>query len=168
MALSMYHASIPVFVRMLGNLSAILHKAEAYAAERKIEPGVLLGARLAPDMHPLVRQVQIATDSVKGCAARLAGIEVPRYEDSESSFAEVQARIGKTQAFLESIAAAQIDGSEDKPITLNFPGMELKFSGQDYLLNFVLPNFYFHLTTAYAILRHNGLAIGKMDFLGRP
>lgn len=168
MSLSMYHASIPVFVRMLGNLSAILHKAEAYATERKIEPGVLLGARLAPDMHPLVRQVQIATDSVKGCAARLAGIEVPRYEDSESSFAEVQARIGKTQAFLQSIAAAQIDGSEDKPITLNFPGMELKFSGQDYLLNFVLPNFYFHLTTAYAILRHNGLAIGKMDFLGRP
>ena len=168
MSLSMYHASIPVFVRMLGNLSAILHKAEAYATERKIEPGVLLGARLAPDMHPLVRQLQIATDSVKGCAARLAGIEVPRYEDSENSFAEVQARIGKTQAFLQSIAAAQIDGSEDKPITLNFPGMELKFSGQDYLLNFVLPNFYFHLTTAYAILRHNGLAIGKMDFLGRP
>ena len=168
MSLSMYHASIPVFVRMLGNLSAILHKAEAYATERKIEPGVLLGARLAPDMHPLVRQVQIATDSVKGCAARLAGIEVPRYEDSENSFAEVQARIGKTQAFLQSIAAAQIDGSEDKPITLNFPGVELKFSGQDYLLNFVLPNFYFHLTTAYAILRHNGLAIGKMDFLGRP
>ncbi|NQD92517.1 DUF1993 domain-containing protein [Pseudomonas sp. CrR25] len=168
MSLSMYRASNPVFVRMLGNLSAILHRAEAFALERKIEPGVLLGARLAPDMHPLVRQVQIATDNVKGCAARLAGIDIPRYEDTESSFAEVQARIAKTQAFLDSIAAAQIDGTEDKPIILNFPGVELKFSGQEYLLNFVLPNFYFHLTTAYAILRHNGLEIGKMDFLGRP
>jgi len=167
MPLSMYHASIPSFVRMLGNLSAILHKAETYAAERKIEPAVLLNARLAPDMHPLVRQVQIATDSVKGCAARLAGIEVPSYADTESSFAEVQARIGKTQAFLQSVTAAQVDGSEDKPITLSFPGAELHFTGQDYLLNFVLPNFYFHLTTAYAILRHNGLNIGKMDFLGQ-
>ncbi|MDP3813710.1 DUF1993 family protein [Pseudomonas sp.] len=167
MSLSMYHASIPPFVRMLGNLSAILYKAEAYAAERKIEPSVLLNARLAPDMYPLVRQVQIATDSVKGCAARLAGIEVPSYADTESSFAEVQARIGKTQAFLQSVTAAQVDGSEGRPITLKFPGAELHFTGQDYLLNFVLPNFYFHLTTAYAILRHNGLNIGKMDFLGQ-
>lgn len=167
MSLSMYHASIPPFVRMLGNLSAILHKAEAYAAERKIEPSVLLNARLAPDMYPLVRQVQIATDSVKGCAARLAGIEVPSYADTESSFAEVQARIDKTLTFLQSIAAAQVDGSEARPITLKFPGAELHFTGQDYLLNFVLPNFYFHLTTAYAILRHNGLNIGKMDFLGQ-
>lgn len=167
MSLSMYQASIPPFVRMLGNLSAILHKAEAYAAERKIEPDVLLNARLAPDMYPLVRQVQIATDGVKGCAARLAGLEVPSYADTESSFAEVQARIGKTQAFLQSVTAAQVDGSESRPVTLKFPGAELHFSGQDYLLNFVLPNFYFHLTTAYAILRHNGLDIGKMDFLGQ-
>jgi hypothetical protein len=164
----MYNASIPVLMRMLGNLSAILHKAEAYAVERKIEPNVLLNARLAPDMLPLVRQVQIASDNAKGCAARLAGIDVPSYADTESSFVELQARIGKTQAFLESIGAAQLDGSEDRPITLNFPSRELKFSGQDYLLNFVLPNFFFHVTTAYAILRHNGLDIGKMDFLGQP
>ena len=168
MSLSMYDASLPLFIRMLGNLSAILHKAEAYAAERKIEPGVLLNARLAPDMYPLLRQVQIASDSVKGCAARLAGIDIPSYADSESSFAELQARIAKTQAFLGSVTAAQLAGSEGKSITLNFPGMELKFTGQEYLLHFVLPNFYFHLTTAYAILRHNGLDIGKMDFLGRP
>lgn len=168
MSLSMYDASLPLFIRMLGNLSAILHKAEAYAAERKIEPGVLLNARLAPDMYPLVRQVQIASDGVKGCAARLAGIDIPSYADSESSFAELQARIAKTQAFLGSVTAAQLEGSEGKSITLNFPGMELKFTGQEYLLHFVLPNFYFHLTTAYAILRHNGLDIGKMDFLGRP
>jgi len=168
MSLSMYDASLAPFIRMLGNLSAILHKAEAYAAERKIEPGVLLNARLAPDMYPLVRQVQIASDSVKGCAARLAGIDIPSYADSESSFAELQARIAKTQAFLGSVTAAQLEGSEGKSITLNFPGTELKFTGQEYLLHFVLPNFYFHLTTAYAILRHNGLEIGKMDFLGRP
>jgi hypothetical protein len=164
----MYDASLAPFIRMLGNLSAILHKAEAYAAERKIEPGVLLNARLAPDMYPLVRQVQIASDGVKGCAARLAGIDIPSYADNESSFAELQARIAKTQAFLGSVTAAQLDGSEGKSITLNFPGTELKFTGQEYLLHFVLPNFYFHLTTAYAILRHNGLDIGKMDFLGRP
>ncbi|SDI24650.1 hypothetical protein SAMN05216603_12815 [Pseudomonas benzenivorans] len=168
MSLSMYSASIPVLLRMLGNLSAILHKAEAYAAERKIEPSVLLNARLAPDMLPLVSQVQIASDNAKGCAARLAGLDIPSYADTESSFAELQARIAKTQAFLGSVTAAQVDGSEGKSITLNFPGMELKFSGQDYLLNFVLPNFYFHVTTAYAILRHSGLDIGKMDFLGRP
>jgi hypothetical protein len=164
----MYDASLAPFTRMLGNLSAILQKAEAYAAERKIEPSVLLNARLAPDMLPLISQVQIASDSVKGCAARLAGIDIPSYPDSENSFAELQARIAKTQAFLGSVPAAQLEGSEGKPITLNFPGMELQFTGQEYLLHFVLPNFYFHLTTAYAILRHNGLDIGKMDFLGRP
>lgn len=168
MSLSMYDASLAPLTRMLGNLSAILHKAEAYAAERKIEPSVLLNARLAPDMLPLISQVQIASDNVKGCAARLAGIDIPSYPDSESSFAELQARIAKTQAFLGSVAAAQLEGSEGKPITLNFPGMELQFTGQEYLLHFVLPNFYFHLTTAYAILRHNGLDIGKMDFLGWP
>ena len=168
MSLSMYQASIPVFTRMLGNLSAILDKAVAFAEAKKIEPEVLLNARLAPDMFPLVRQVQIATDSVKGCAARLAGVDIPSFPDTESSFAELQERLKKTQAFLNSCSAAQIDGSESKSIVLNFPGQELKFSGQDYLVNFVLPNFYFHLTTAYAILRHNGLEVGKMDFLGRP
>lgn len=168
MSLSMYDASLAQFIRMLGNLSAILHKAETYAAERKIEPSVLLNARLAPDMLPLISQVQIASDNVKGCAARLAGIDIPSYADTENSFAELQARIAKTQAFLGSVTAEQLDGSEGKSITLNFPGMALQFTGQEYLLHFVLPNFYFHLTTAYAILRHNGLDIGKMDFLGRP
>lgn len=168
MSLSMHDASLAQFIRMLGNLSAILNKAEAYAAERKIEPSVLLNARLAPDMLPLISQVQIASDSVKGCAARLAGIDIPSYADNESSFAELQTRIAKTQAFLGSVTAVQLEGSEGKSITLNFPGLELQFTGQEYLLHFVLPNVYFHLTTAYAILRHNGLAIGKMDFLGRP
>lgn len=168
MSLTMYHASIPVLVRMLGNLSAILRKAEAYAAERKIEPSVLLNARLAPDMLPLISQVQIATDNAKGCAARLAGLEVPSYADTESSFAELQARIDKTLAFISGIEAAQFDGSESRAITLKFPSMELHFNGQDYLLGFVLPNFFFHVTTAYAILRHNGLDIGKMDYLGKP
>ena len=167
MSLSMYQASIPQFQRMLGNLAQILAKAEGWAQSRKIDPSVLLNARLAPDMFPLVRQVLIASDSVKGCAARLAGIEVPSFADTESSFAELQARVQKTLDFLSSVSAAQVDGSEDKAITLNFPGQELKFSGRDYLLSFVLPNFYFHLTTTYAILRHNGLEIGKMDFLGR-
>jgi hypothetical protein len=168
MSLSMYQASIPVFARMLGNLSAILVKAATFAEAKNIEPEVLLNARLAPDMFPLVRQVQIATDAVKGCAARLAGVEVPSFADTESSFVELQARLQKTQDFIKGCSAAQIDGSEAKTIVLSFPGQELKFSGQDYLLYFVLPNLYFHLTTAYAILRHNGLDVGKMDFLGRP
>ncbi|MBB1521384.1 DUF1993 domain-containing protein [Aquipseudomonas guryensis] len=168
MSLSMYQVSIPVFVRMFGNLSTILDKAAAYADAKKIDPAVLLNARLAPDMHPLTRQVQIASDAVKGCAARLAGVEMPSYADTESSFAELQARIQKTVDFIEGFSAAQIDGSEGREVVLRFPGAEMKFTGQDYLLNFVLPNFYFHLTTAYAILRHNGLEIGKMDFLGRP
>ncbi|MWV17508.1 DUF1993 family protein [Pseudomonas sp. L-22-4S-12] len=167
MSLSMYQASIPVFVRMFGNLAAILDKAAVYADAKKIDPAVLLNARLAPDMHPLTRQVQIASDAAKGCAARLAGAEIPSFADSESSFAELQARIQKTLDFIQGFSPAQIDGSEEREVVIRFPGAELKFSGQDYLLHFVLPNFYFHLTTAYAILRHNGLEIGKMDFLGR-
>lgn len=166
MSLTMYQASIPGFLRMLGNLSAILDKAAAHAEAKKIDPTIFINARLAPDMFPLSRQVQIATDMVKGCAARLAGIEVPRYEDNESSFAELQARIAKTKAFLEGVSAAQIDGSEDRQITLKFGSRELSFLGQAYLLDFVLPNFHFHLTTTYAILRHNGVEIGKMDYVG--
>jgi len=168
MALSMYQASIPVFVRMLGNLSAILAKAEAYAAARKIEPSVLINARLAPDMFPLSRQIQIATDGAKGCVARLAGLEVPSYPDTETTFAELQARIKKTIDFVQGAKAAQIDGSEERTINIKAGGRDLSFKGQVYLLNFVLPNLYFHITTAYAILRHNGLEIGKMDFLGAP
>lgn len=168
MSLSLYQASVPVFVRMFGNLSAILAKAEAYAAAKKIDPTVLLNARLAPDMHPLTRQVQIASDAAKGCAARLAGVDIPSFADTESSFAELQARITKTLEFIKGLTPAQIDSGEGREVVLKFPGAEMKFQGEDYLLHFVLPNFYFHITTAYAILRHNGLDIGKMDYLGRP
>jgi len=166
MSLTLYQASIPVFVRMLDNLSTILDKAAAHAEAKKIDPAVFINARLAPDMFPLSRQVQIATDMVKGCAARLAGIEVPRYEDNETTFAELQARIDKTKAFLQSVNASQIDGSEERPITLKFGSRELSFLGQAYLLDFVLPNFHFHLSMTYAILRHNGVEIGKKDYIG--
>lgn len=166
MSLTMYQASIPVFVRMLDNLSGILDKAAAHAEARKIDPAIFINARLAPDMFPLSRQVQIATDMVKGCAARLAGIEVPSYEDNESTFSELQARIAKTKAFIESVSASQVDGSEERKITLKFGSKELSFLGQAYLLDFVLPNFHFHLTTTYAILRHNGVEIGKKDYTG--
>jgi hypothetical protein len=144
----------------------ILEKAEQYAEEKKIDPSVLINARLAPDMYPLSRQVQIATDMAKGCAARLAGLEVPVYEDNETTFQELRARIAKTVAFIQSVDAERIDGSEERNITLKLRSREVSFAGQPYLVHFVLPNFYFHVTTAYAILRHNGLAIGKMDFIG--
>ncbi|MGZ4992109.1 MAG: DUF1993 domain-containing protein [Methylobacter sp.] len=166
MSLTMYQASIPAFVRMLGNLSAILDKAAAHAEAKKIDPAVFINARLAPDMFPLSRQIQIATDMVKGCAARLAGIEVPRYEDNETTFAELQARIDKTKAFIQSVNASQIDGSEERQITLKFGSRELSFLGQAYLLDFVLPNFHFHLSMTYAILRHNDVEIGKKDYIG--
>ena len=167
MSLSLYQVSVPVFVRMFGNLSAILDKAAVYAETAKIDPAVLLNARLAPDMHPLTRQIQIASDAAKGCVARLAGVEVPSFADTESSFAELQARIARTLEFVRSLTPGQIDSGEGREVVLRLPGAEMKFSGEDYLLHFVLPNFYFHLTTAYAILRHNGLDIGKMDYLGR-
>ncbi|QOZ85578.1 MULTISPECIES: DUF1993 domain-containing protein [Chromobacterium] len=166
MSVSMYQASVPVLIRGLSNLSAILVKAAADAAARNIAPDVLLNARLAPDMFALTRQVQIASDSAKGCAARLAGVEVPSYADDEASFADLQQRIAKTVAFLQGFNAAQIDGSEAREVVLKVRGDEIRFSGQNYLLGFVLPNFYFHLTAAYAILRHNGVALGKMDYLG--
>jgi hypothetical protein len=166
MSLSMYQASIPVFIRQLGNLSKILDKASAHAESRKIDPAVFINARLAPDMYPLSRQVQIISDVVKGCAARLAGIEVPGYEDNETTFPDLQARIARTVDFLESVSATQIDGSEERTVTLKLHSKDIHFAGQPYLLNFVLPNFYFHISMAYAILRHNGLEIGKMDFLG--
>ncbi|KYF77503.1 DUF1993 domain-containing protein [Sorangium sp. So ce394] len=168
MAISMYQASVPVLVRGLNNLSAILKKAEAYAEAKKIEPRVLLDARLAPDMLPLTRQIQIASDSAKGCGARLAAVDVPKYEDNEASFDDLQARIAKTIAFLNTLKAEQIDGSEDREVTIPTRDQPMKFKGLPYLLGFVLPNFFFHVTTAYAILRHNGLDIGKMDFLGKP
>jgi hypothetical protein len=166
MSLSMYQASVPVFVRMLDNLSKIFDQAVQYCEEKKIDPSVLVNARLAPDMYPLSRQVQIATDMAKGCAARLAGIKVPVYEDNETTLPELQARIAKTLAFIQSVSAEQIDGSEERTVTLKLRGKDVSFKGQPYLLHFVLPNFYFHITIAYAILRHNGLAIGKMDYIG--
>lgn len=166
MPLSMYQISVPVFIRQLNNLSAILKKAEEHALAKKIEPEVFINARLAPDMFPLSRQVQIATDGVKGCAARLAGVEVPSYPDTEKTFPELQARIAKTIEFLKTFNAKQIDGSEERKVTLKLRGQDTTFSGQPYLLNFVLPNLYFHITTTYAILRHNGLDIGKKDFIG--
>ena len=166
MAFSMYAASVPVFVHGLKNLSAILRKAVAHAEAKKIDPAVLVNMRLAPDMLPLARQVQIATDNAKGPAARLSSVERPVYEDNETTFDELLARIDKTIAFLESIDAAKFEGSEDRAITMQIRGQELKFRGQPYLLTFALPNFYFHVVTAYAILRHAGVEIGKPDFLG--
>jgi hypothetical protein len=166
MSLSMYQASVPVFLRMLTNLSAILDKAAKHAEARKIDPTVFVNARLAPDMFALARQVQVATDSAKGCAARLAGVEVPSYADTEATFPELQARIAKTVDFIKSLKPAQIDGSEDRTVTLKLRGKDVSFKGQPYLLTFAMPNFYFHVTTAYDILRHNGVEVGKMDFLG--
>lgn len=166
MSLSMYEASIPVLTRMLDNLSNILKKAEANAQARSIEPKVFIESRLAPDMYPLARQVQIASDMAKGCAARLAGVEVPSWADTETSFEELQGRIAKTRDFIKSIDATQLEDSETRTVVLKMRSGEISFSGRDYLLNFALPNFYFHVTAAYAILRHNGVDVGKMDFLG--
>lgn len=166
MSLTMYQASIPSFIRMLENMSNILDKAAAYTESKNIDPSVLIQSRLAPDMYPLNRQIQIATDMVKGCAARLASIDVPRYVDNEATFAELQARIAKTIDFLTRVSADQINGSEEKTVTLKLRGKEISFLGQPYLFHFVIPNFYFHITAAYAILRHNGVEIGKMDFIG--
>ena len=167
MTLSMYNASIPVFQQMLKALSEGLTKAEAHAADKHFEPQVLLQARLFPDMFPLLRQVQIAADFAKSVPARLAGVEVPAYEDSEQSFADLQARITKTLTFLAGLSAAQIDGSEALEVVLR-PGTpkEKKLSGQTYLVGYGLPQFFFHVTTAYDILRHNGVEIGKRDFMG--
>ncbi|MFA7268411.1 MAG: DUF1993 domain-containing protein [Sterolibacterium sp.] len=165
MTFSMYAASIPVMHHMLGNLAGILKKAASHAEARKIDPSVLINARLFPDMFPLVKQVQIASDTAKG-VARLAGIEVPKYEDNESSFDDLQARIAKTMAFLDTLRPEQVDGNEQRDIVLQMRTRTFEFKGQDFLLNWVLPNFYFHITTAYNILRHNGIEIGKSDYLG--
>lgn len=167
MPLTMYQAAVPPMVRTLSNLGAILDKAAAYATEKKIDPSVLLGSRLYPDMLPLLRQVQIATDHAKGCAARLAGQEPPKYDDTEASFAELTERIARTVAFLETFRPDQFDGAEERTITLPMRDRTLTFQGMPYLLQFALPNFYFHVTTAYGILRHSGLEIGKRDFIGK-
>jgi len=162
----MYEASIPVFIRMSKNLVAILAKGAAYAEAKKIDPTVLVNSRLYPDMFPLVRQVQIASDAAKGCGARLAGQEPPKFEDNETTFPELLARIDKTIAYLETLKPEQINGSEGKTITLQIRKNTMTFLGMPFLLNFALPNFYFHVTTAYDILRHCGVEIGKQDFIG--
>jgi hypothetical protein len=164
--LSIYDATIPPLKRALSNLATILEKGEQYADAKKVEHQVLLNSRLFVDMYPLTRQVQIATDMSKGAGARLAAIEIPKYEDNETSFAELQARIAKTIAFLDSINPQQLEGAESREITIIIRKADIKFSGQDYLLKWVLPNVYFHVTTAYNILRHNGVALAKQDFLG--
>ena len=167
MTLSMHAASVPVFKQMLASLADVLSKAEAHAADRKIDPNALLQARLFPDMFPLVRQVQIACDFAKSVPARLAGADVPAYEDTEQTFAELQARIAKTLAFIDGLDAVAFDGSEQREIVLR-PGTpkERKIGGQAYLLQYGLPQFFFHVTTTYALLRHNGVEVGKKDFMG--
>ena len=166
MSISMYQASAPIFDRSLGNLAAILTKAAAWAEARKIDPAVLLSARLAPDMFTLTRQIQIACDFAKGTCARLAGVEPPKFDDNETSFADFQVRIAKTRQFVATLMPAQIDGSEKRQINLKQGTRERSFEGLAYLTGYSLPNFFFHYTTAYAILRHNGLELSKPDFIG--
>jgi hypothetical protein len=165
--ITMYQASIPPIIRTLTNLREILQKAAAHCEAKKIDPAVLVQARLYPDMFPLARQVQIATDMAKGCACRLAGKVVPKFEDNEATFPELVARLDKTLALLETFQPAQIEGSEGRKIELPAHERTLTFQGLPYLVDFVLPNVYFHVTTVYAILRHSGVEIGKKDFLGK-
>jgi hypothetical protein len=166
MAISMYQVSVPRFIHMLGNLSRIFDKAEAYAEAKKLDPSVLPNARLYPDMLPLTAQVQIACDAAKGVAARLAGIPIPAFEDDEKTIADLKARIDKTVKFLETLKAAQIDGSDDKEIVVKVGGKDTPYKGMAFLLGRAIPNFYFHVTTAYDILRHNGVEVGKRDYIG--
>jgi len=168
MPISMYQASAPRFVNTLKNLSAILDKAQAYAEAKKVQPSVLLNCRLYPDMFPMKRQVQVACDTAKGAVARLAGVEVPKHEDTEETFEDLKARIAKTIEFVETIKAAQIDGCEEKNIHLKLGSREIDWKGMQYLLGYALPNFYFHVVTAYDILRHNGVEVAKRDYIGTP
>ena len=168
MTISMYQASAPRFSNILRNLSAIIEKAEAHCAAKKIEPAALAAFRLYPDMFPFTRQVQIACDTAKGAVARLAGVDIPKHEDTEQTFAELKARIAKTLDFIESLRPERIDGSEEKEIVLPMRSGERRYKGVQYLLGFAYPNFYFHITTAYNILRHNGVEVGKQDFIGKP
>ena len=168
MPMSMYRASVPIFLQMLPCLSAVLDKAAAHAAARKIDPQVFLDARLYPDMFPLTRQIQIATDFAKGACARLAGQDPPKYADDERSFDQLKARIAKTVDFIKEFKPSQIDGSEERDISIVLGGQPMKFKGENYLTGLVLPNFFFHVTTTYAILRHNGVELGKQDFMRPP
>ncbi len=166
MPISLYRASVPVFVRGFGVLSALLDKAAAHAAENRVDPLTLIDARLAPDMKTLAEQVQHASDTAKFSVARLSGVASPRMEDTERSFPELQKRIAKTVAYMTGIDAAQIDGGEARQIELSWGDFRPSFSGEDYLFAFGLPNFYFHIVTAHGILRHKGVSIGKLDYLG--
>ena len=168
MTISMYQASAPRFANTLRNLSVILDKAETHCAAKKIDPVALTTARLFPDMFAFTRQVQIACDTAKGAVARLAGVDIPKHEDTEQTFAELKARIAKTLDFIESLKPERIDGSEEKEIVLPMRSGERRYKGMQYLLGFAYPNFYFHITTAYNILRHNGVEVGKQDFIGKP
>lgn len=166
MPISMSQASIPVFTQQLTSLSGLLDKAVEHCRANSINPSEMIDARLAPDMFPFSRQVQIATDHAKGAAARLSGRENPRYEDTEATFDELRARIAKTLAFIESVSAKEIDGSEERDVSLTIGGQPRTLKGQTYLLHNALPNFFFHVTTAYDILRHKGVLIGKRDYMG--
>ena len=166
MSLSMYQASAPRFANTLKNLSALLDKTQAHCEARKIDPLAITACRLFPDMFPFNRQIHIATDTAKGAVSRLAGVEIPKYEDTEQTIAELKARIAKTVDFVLSVPAAKIEGSADKDIAMKAGGKDVVFKGAQYLLGHAYPNFYFHCTTAYNILRHNGVEVGKRDFLG--
>jgi hypothetical protein len=166
MSVPIYDLSIPVLTLGLTNLSAVLDKGIAHAEARKFDSIVLAQSRMFPDMFPLSRQVQIASDTAKACVARLAGIEIPKFEDTEATMAELKARIAKTQAFIASVPASQLQNAETREIVLTFPTNTLKFNGLTYVTKYVLPNFYFHCSMVYALLRHNGVDIGKRDFLG--
>ena len=168
MSITMHSASVPIFVRMLANVNAWLDKAEAHATAKKFDTSVYLSARLAPDMLPFTKQIQIACDTVKFCVARLASVDSPKFDDNETTLTELRERINATIAYVKSVPAAQIDGSEEKDITLPRRDGPIIMKGEAYLKHFVLPNFFFHLTTAYALLRHNGVEVGKMDYLGAP
>jgi uncharacterized protein len=165
MSISMYEASIPHFIRMLGNMSSIIDKARFHAETKNIEESVFINARLAPDMYPLSQQIQIAADMARACAAHLSGIEIPRYENDEATFADFRARIAKTITFLQGIESEQIDDSYDQPITFKLADKEVVHLSQAYLLDVIIPHFYFHVTTAYAILRHHGVELGKKDYI---
>jgi uncharacterized protein len=166
-SMSMYQASVPLFKQTLGALAVMVDKAAAHCETKKIDPNAILAFRLFPDMFAFTRQIQVTCDSAKGAVARLAGVEIPKHDDTEASFAELRARIEKTLAFIDSVPAASIDGSEDRPITIKLRSGTLEFTGMRYLVHFALPNFYFHATTTYNILRHNGVEVGKGDFLGK-
>ena len=168
MNISMYQASAPRFTNTLKNLSAILDKAQAHVDAKKLDPAALIGARLFPDMFAFSKQVQVACDTAKGAVARLAGVEIPKHEDTEKTFAELKERIAKTISFIQTIKPQQLDGSEDRQVVMKRPSGDVTFTGMQFLLGHAYPNFYFHVTTAYNLLRHNGVEIGKRDYIGQP